>query len=65
MRKPFVLTVLAILLAALILFRASDAAISVADTSTFNNRVADSVSGADNSSASTTITITMTGIAGE
>jgi hypothetical protein len=65
MRKPFVLTVLAIILAALNLFRASDAAISVADTATFNNKVADSVSKSGNSSASTTITITMTGRADE
>jgi hypothetical protein len=61
-RKPFVLVILAILLAGLILFARSDAAISVADTGTRNNEVTSSASNPTNSSASATITITMTGI---
>jgi hypothetical protein len=62
-RKPFVLAILAIVLAALILFGVSDVAISVADTGTFNKKVTDSMSKASNFSASAAIMITMTGIA--
>jgi hypothetical protein len=61
-RKPFVLAILAILLAGLILFARSDTAVSIADTNTSNNEVASSTS---NSSASATITITMYAVAGE
>ena len=60
---PFFLVILAIILAGLVLFGWSDAAISVADTATFNNKVTDGASQASNSSASATIAITMTGIA--
>jgi hypothetical protein len=63
--KRLVLIILAILLAGLILFRLSDAAISVADTYIPNNEVTSSVSKASNCSASATITITMTGILNE
>jgi hypothetical protein len=61
-RKIFVPAILAILLAALILSGAGDVASSVADTPIFNDKVTDDASQASNSSASATITITMTGI---
>ncbi len=62
MRRPFVLVILAILLAGLVLFGLSDTSISVADTGTSNKEITSSMSKASNSSASATITITMTGI---
>ena len=63
MRRLFFLTILAIVLAGLILFGLSDATISIADTNVPNDELNSSVSEASNSSASATITITMTGIA--
>jgi hypothetical protein len=65
LRKSFVLAILAILLARLILFALSDTAISVADTATTNNEVISTMSKANNSSASATITITMYAVADE
>ena len=62
---PFFLVILAIILAGLVLFGWSDAAISVADTGTPNNEVTSSVSKASNSSASATITITVYAVANE
>jgi len=59
------LTILAIVLAGLILFGLSDATISVADTNVRNDESNRCVSEASNSSASATITITMTGIANQ
>ena len=47
------------------LFGLSDTDISVADTGVPNDEVASSVSKANNSSASATITITMTGVINE
>jgi hypothetical protein len=61
-RKPFVLAILAILLAGLILFARSDTTVSIADTNTSNNEVASSTG---NSSASATITITMYAVGDE
>lgn len=63
MRRLFFLTILAIVLAGLILFGLSDATISIAETNVPNNELNSSVSEASDSSASATITITMTGIA--
>ena len=63
MRRLFFLTILAIVLAGLVLFGQSDATISIADTNVSNNELNSSVSEASNSSASATITITLTGIA--
>jgi hypothetical protein len=62
-RRLFFLTILAIVLAGLILFGISDATISIADTNVRNNESNSGASEASNSSASATITITMTGIA--
>jgi len=62
-RRLFFLTILAIVLAGLILFGLSDATISIAETNVPNNELNSSVSEASDSSASATITITMTGIA--
>jgi len=64
-QRLFFLTILAIILAGLILFSLSDVAISIADTGTPNNEVTSSVSKASNSSASATITITMYAVANE
>jgi hypothetical protein len=61
-RRLFVLVTLAILLAELILFGLSDAAISVADTGVPNNEV---TSSASNSSASAAITIKMYAVGDE
>jgi hypothetical protein len=52
------LVVLAILLAGLVLFRLSDASISIADTGVPNSEVTSSISKASNSSADATITTT-------
>ena len=65
MQRLFFLTILAVILAGLILFGLSDGAISIGDTGTPNNEVTSSVSKASNSSASATITITMYAVAGE
>jgi hypothetical protein len=65
MKRLTVLLTLAILLAGLILFGLSDTAISIADTTLPNNEAACSGSQANNSSASATITITMTGTLNE
>jgi hypothetical protein len=64
-RRIFFLTILAIILAGLILFGLSDATISIADTKVPNNELNNSVSEASNSSASATITITMYAMDGE
>jgi hypothetical protein len=58
-KRPFLLTTLAIILAALVLFGLSDTSISIADTGVPNNEAASSISKASNSSASATITITV------
>ena len=55
MRRPFVLVVLAILVAGLVLFGLGVAAVS--DASIPDGEVASSISKADNSSASTAITM--------
>lgn len=65
MKRAFFLVVLASILAGLILFGLSDTAISFTDTGTPDNEVTGYISEASNSSASATITITMTGILGE
>jgi hypothetical protein len=59
------LTILAMMLALLILFSLSDAAISTADTGAPDKEATSSVSKASNSSAGATISITMTGILNE
>jgi hypothetical protein len=64
-KRLFFIVILAILLAGLILFRLSDTAISVADSDTQDNEVTSSMNKAGNSSASATITITMTGVLDE
>jgi hypothetical protein len=65
MKKPFLLAALAILLAGLILLGLSDTSTSIADTGVPNNEVARSISEASNSSAGTTITITMYAVVDE
>ena len=65
MKKPFLRATLAILLVGLILISLSDTVISIADTSIPDNEVTSRVSKASNSSASASITITMTGILNE
>ena len=65
MKRPFLLIILAILLAGFILFGLIDTAISIADTSAPENEVTSTISEAKNSSASATITITMYAMAGE
>ena len=65
MRRSFVLAILAILLVGLILFGLSDTEISVADTGVPSNEATGSMSKANNSSASATITITMYAVADE
>jgi hypothetical protein len=59
--RPFLLVTLAIILAGLVLLGLSNTVISIADTSTPDNEATSRVSKASNSSASATITITMTG----
>ena len=61
MKRLTVLVIAAILLTGLILFGRSDTAVSITDTNTPNNEVTSSISKANNSSTSATITITMTG----
>lgn len=61
MNRPFLLVTLAIILAGLVLLGLSNTVISIADTSTPDNEATSRVSKASNSSASATITITMTG----
>jgi len=63
-RLSFII-ILAILLTGLIIFTQSDTAVSVATTGTQNNEVTSTISKASNSSASTTITITMYTMADE
>ena len=53
---------LAILLVGSVLFGLSDTNIAIADTSIPDNEVASSISKAGNSSATATITITVTGV---
>jgi hypothetical protein len=62
-RRLFFLTILATVLAGLILFDLRDATTSIADSNVRNNGSNSSVSETSNSSASATITITMTGMA--
>ena len=57
MKRPFFVVILAILLAGLVLFGRSGAAISFADTGTPNNEITSNTS---NSSASATIMIAWT-----
>jgi hypothetical protein len=64
-KKPFLLAILAVLLAGLVLFGLSDPSISIADTGVPDNGIASSISKASNSSASATITITMYAVADE
>jgi len=59
-KKLVTVVTLAILVVGLVLLGLSDTAISIADTSTLDNEVISSISKANNSSASATITITMT-----
>ena len=63
MKKPFLLVILAIILAGLVLLGLSDTSISIADTGVPNNETTSSISKTDNSSASATITITMYAVA--
>ena len=65
MKRLVFLITFAILLLVSVLLGLNDTDISVADTSVTNNEVANSISKAGNSSASATITITMTGILNE
>ena len=65
MKRLVTIVTLAVLLAGLVLLGLSDTRISIADTSIPDNAVISSVSKASNSSASATITITMTGILSE
>jgi len=65
MHRLTVLVALAILLVALLSVGLSDAAISVADTGTPDDEVISTISKTGNSSASATITITMTGVLNE
>ena len=59
MKRLFFPVILAIILIGILLSGLSDTAISVEDTAGPNSKVASSLSQASNSSASTTITITM------
>lgn len=65
MKRPFFLVILVILLIGLVLLGSSDTAISVDDTGIPDNQITTSQTGASNSSASATITITMTGVLDE
>lgn len=62
-KKPFLLATLAITLAGLVLFGLGDTAISITDTGIPDNEVTGSEG--NNSSATATITITMTGALNE
>jgi len=62
-KKPFLLATLAIILAGLVLFGLSDTSISTADTCVPDNEIAGNE--ANNSSATATTTITMTGALNE
>jgi len=64
-KKPFFAIILIVILVGLFLSGLGDTAISVADTSIPGVEVNSSVSKASNSSASGTITITMTGVLNE
>ena len=63
MKRPFFVSILAILLAGLVLFVSSDTVISIADTSVPDNEVTSRE--ANNASATAGIRITMTGVLGE
>lgn len=65
MKRISFIVILAILLTGLILSRLSDTAISVANTGIQNSEVDSTMSKAGNSSASASITITMTGVLNE
>ena len=65
MLRPFFLAIHAILLVWLVLLGLSGMDISITDTGIPDNEVTSSVSKAGNSSASTTITITMYDVADE
>ncbi len=65
MKRPVTIVILTILLVGLVLLGLNDTGISVADTGAPNNEVPSSASKAGNSSASATITITMTGVLDE
>ena len=65
MKRLFFVVILAIMLIVLPLLGLSDTTISIADTRVLNSEVTSSVSKASNSSASTTITITMYAVADE
>ena len=65
MKRPFLLATLAITLAGLGLFGLSDTSISIADTGIPGSEATSSISKTTNSSASATITITMTGVLNE
>jgi len=64
-KRSFFVIILAIILTGLPLLGLSDTVISSDDTASPNNEVTSSVSKAGNSSASATITITMTGVLNE
>ena len=64
-KKPFLLTTTAIILAGLILLGLSNTSISIADTGIPDNEATSSISKADIFSASATITITMYTLADE
>ena len=63
MKRPFFLTIPATIVAGAVLFGLSDTAISIADTSVPDNEVTSSE--ANNSSATASIMITMTGALNE
>ena len=65
MKKLATVVILIILLVELLLLGSTNKDVSVADTSIPNDEVAGSIGNANNSSASATITITMTGIPNE
>ena len=65
MKRLVIVVTPAILLVGLVLLGLNDTSIALADTSTPDNEVANSISKASNSSACNTITITMTGILDE
>lgn len=65
MKRLSFIVILAILLTGLILSRLSDNAISIANTNAQNSEATSTISKADNSSASTAITITMYAVADE
>ena len=62
MKRLVTIVVLAILIVGLALSGLNDTRIAIADTSIPDNEAASNVSKASNSSASATITITMTGV---